>query len=106
MFFVHAYKNRWGNRNAAWRTLCKAVLESIPDGEWNTEDTVELGESLEGQDVQAERVEVSNARHCFASDWAENRDTSYPEQGQYAQFCQHPEQESVLKVMTSHGRRG
>jgi hypothetical protein len=84
----------------------QAVLESIPDGEWNTEDTVELGESLERTDVQAERVEVSNAHGTVSHPIGQrNRDDNrIPSKASMLQFCQHPEQESVLKVMTSHGR--
>jgi hypothetical protein len=100
--FVHAYKNGWG-RNAALDqepAVCKAVLESIPDGEWNTEDTVELGESLE-KDGMCKLNELKFQMHTALFRIRLGReirdDNRIPSKASMLQFCQHPEQESVLK---------
>jgi hypothetical protein len=86
--------------------VCKAVLESIPDGEWNTEDTVELGESLE-KDGMCKLNELKFQMHTalFRIRLGREKETTTVSRARpVCQFCQHPEQESVLKVMTSHAK--
>jgi hypothetical protein len=46
--FVHAYKNGWGaEQHWTKNLLCARQCWNQSQMEWNTEDTVELGESLE-----------------------------------------------------------